>query len=83
MHSLGVTKEPCAAGSSSTNYSCDEQTNRPLLQPAPSNEARIRMENGRTTKLYFERFLKIELALSRIQLINVGLLVVYVRAPVT
>lgn len=40
-----------------------------------------RMENGRTTAAYHRRFLVIDSAASRVQVINLILLVFYVPAP--
>lgn len=37
------------------------------------------MENGRTTKLYYERFISLEMSMSRVVIINMCLLIIYVR----
>lgn len=79
MNTLFTPKDPCFVGPNFTTISGQgEQTNRPLLTSCEESNPRTQMENGRTTKIYFQRFLTIESALSRIQLINLCLLVVYV-----
>jgi len=59
MNQLFTTHEPKLNGNMSTGMSSCEQTARPLLPSSEYNEARVRMENGRASRLYFQRFLTI------------------------
>lgn len=64
----------------SSALDCTAQIMAPQEEPvrAPAKDQNA-MENGRTTKLYYERFVSLEHSMMRVALINFFLLVLYVR----